>query len=927
MENVYDGAGRTTATISLKYGDETKRTTTQHSGDRTTVIPPKGGTATTTITDALGRKTERRSYTDPARTKFQATTYAYDKHGSLAKMTDAAGTSWTWTYDARGRQVKADDPDKGLAATVYDAADRPVKTADARGITLTTSYDALGRKKDLNQGTTQRAAWTYDSVAKGLAASDTRYVDGKAYTTKINGYNDRGQPTSSTTTLPASEGALAGDYTWTFGYNQYTGAQTWAKHPAIGNLPSERVTTNFNNQDLPSRTTAGRVPLVGNVDYDVFARSIRTEYGAFGQKVYRTTNYDEHTGALTRNTIDGDNALRVEDTRYTYDAAGNTTRISSTSGQDQAAVTDTQCFATDALRRMTDAWTTKSATDDCTSGPSSSTVGGPDSYWHSYTYDVAGNRTKEIQHATGGLSTTATRTYTTGKAGDTNPHALRSVATTGGPDNGKTETFTYDETGNTTERTGGARNQKMTWDSEGNLATVTEDGKTTEYLYDSDGNRMLARNADGTTTAYLPSGNELKSTASGAKTATRYYTHGGETVAIRNSDGFTFLFSDHQGTGMIAVAMGAVQTVTRRKQLPFGGPRSATGTNWPGDRGFVGGTTDPTGLTHLGAREYDPALGRFISVDPLLDVDDAHSPNGYTYANNSPVTMMDPDGLAAAPSHCVTQQCASVSIEGQKRKKAPPPPSQGACATIQCAKSSGYQPPGSSGYGHCATVQCAYSNGYQPPVETRRKLDNDRRRIDRERAEQWRQDQRAAAEARQKQNKQKEGFWKGVWEGTKETFGTWDGWKNRVLPAVGFGACLVVSAGACIVVGVVSATVTYGVDWARTGNFDGGGYVRTLAWTVGGGLVAGGAARAMGASGWRNAFTGNAVERATVRVPAYRTKMGHGTGPGGGRKGWATQSANVVDPSRTMLNVGVNSQLSWGFCGAGGASALVGRGC
>ena len=68
---------------------------------------------------------------------------------------------------------------------------------------------------------------------------------------------------------------------------------------------------------------------------------------------------------------------------------------------------------------------------------------------------------------------------------------------------------------------------------------------------------------------------------------------------------------------------------------------------WPaGNQGFVGGTTNAeTGLTRLGAREYDPALGRFISVDPLIDRDDPQQLNGYAYANNSPATMTDPDGL------------------------------------------------------------------------------------------------------------------------------------------------------------------------------------------------------------------------------------------------------------------------------------------
>ncbi|MFJ3595384.1 RHS repeat domain-containing protein [Streptomyces sp. NPDC090126] len=665
-ETKYDGAGRATEIVSLKFGDETKRTVAQYAGDRVTVIPPKGGTATTTIMDARGRKTEARDYTNAARTEFLATRYEYDTHGQLAKMTDPAGISWNWTFDARGRQIEANDPDKGISKTTYDNADRPIKSTDARGVELTTMYDELGRQKELKQGSTVRASWAYDSVAKGLPASSTRYVDGKAYTTKFDAYNDRGQPTSSTTTVP--DGAAAGTYTWTFGYNQYNGIQEWVKHPAIGGLPSERQTTVFGQGNLPDTTVAGSVTLVNDTSYDVYGRQVRAEYGTLGQKVYRTQEFDEHTSQLTRSTVDGDKALRVEDTRYGYDPVGNVTRISSISDQDAAAATDTQCFALDALRRMTDAWTTKSPTDTCGTEPSVGTVGGPDAYWHSYSYDDAGNRTKEIQHATGS-GTDITRTYTTGKAGDTRPHALRTVATTGGPDGDKTESISYDDAGNTVKRTGGSHAQDLTWDAEGHLAKIVQDGKTTEYLYDSAGNRMLAKNADGSTTAYLPGGNELKVTAAGAKSAVRYYTHGGETVAVRTSAGFQFLFANYQGTALIAVTMGAAQTVTRRKQLPFGATRSTSGsTSWPGDRGFVGGTSDPTGYTHLGAREYDPTLGRFLSVDPLLIPDDPTQLNPYVYGNNNPATFADPTGEAYVECASGQYNCTYGKSTGDVKK-------------------------------------------------------------------------------------------------------------------------------------------------------------------------------------------------------------------------------------------------------------------
>ncbi|WP_327275477.1 RHS repeat-associated core domain-containing protein [Streptomyces sp. NBC_01224] len=101
--------------------------------------------------------------------------------------------------------------------------------------------------------------------------------------------------------------------------------------------------------------------------------------------------------------------------------------------------------------------------------------------------------------------------------------------------------------------------------------------------------------------------------------------------------------SDHQGTAMTAITVGTL-ALTRRKQLPFGQLRTTQSTAF-GTRGFVGGTNDPTGLTHLGAREYDLTLGRFLSVDPVIDINDPAQMNAYSYAHNSPLTKSDPDGL------------------------------------------------------------------------------------------------------------------------------------------------------------------------------------------------------------------------------------------------------------------------------------------
>jgi uncharacterized protein RhaS with RHS repeats len=50
-------------------------------------------------------------------------------------------------------------------------------------------------------------------------------------------------------------------------------------------------------------------------------------------------------------------------------------------------------------------------------------------------------------------------------------------------------------------------------------------------------------------------------------------------------------------------------------------------------------------LYYLIARYYHPAHGVFLSLDlDPGDADDILTQNGYTYANNNPVMLVDPDG-------------------------------------------------------------------------------------------------------------------------------------------------------------------------------------------------------------------------------------------------------------------------------------------
>jgi hypothetical protein len=141
---------------------------------------------------------------------------------------------------------------------------------------------------------------------------------------------------------------------------------------------------------------------------------------------------------------------------------------------------------------------------------------------------------------------------------------------------------------------------------------------------------------------------------------------------------------------------------------------------------------------------------------------------------------------------------------------------------------------------------------------------------------------RAAAKAAEAQQRKHNGIlgsiksglssaWHGAVSGTKAA-GDWidDNWNGikTGLTVVGFGACVIASAGACLAVSVGIASVKFIGDGALEGEWDVRAYAKDVAWSAVSAAGAATFARAFGgAATWREAYGANAFVRGlSVRV-------------------------------------------------------------
>jgi RHS repeat-associated protein len=220
----------------------------------------------------------------------------------------------------------------------------------------------------------------------------------------------------------------------------------------------------------------------------------------------------------------------------------------------------------------------------------------------------------------------------------------------------------YDRAGNMLLHAG----DTYKYDSQNMVAGVEGLGKKFAYAYTADDERIGSYNAVTKQWAWTVRGADGKVlreyTSSGGTNGAAawqwskdYVYRGAQLVASAGIEGVRHYHVDHLGSPRLITDANAVRTALHN-YTPFGEEETSilqdrerlrfTGH----ERDFIGGLVDENRnyVDSMRARRYKPTIARFMAVDSALDVKSATlNPqlwNRYSYAQNRPLSLIDPNG-------------------------------------------------------------------------------------------------------------------------------------------------------------------------------------------------------------------------------------------------------------------------------------------
>lgn len=614
--------------------------------DRTYINTTPALRTSTTVLDSL----ERISSTQLG--ALAPVKFTYDSKGRLSTIKQSSRTT-ILTYDSNGFLASSEDPLKLTTRFTHDAAGRLLTTTLPDGRVITKSYDANGNVTSVTPPGKSAHDFAYTPVdltstytppvVSGTGATTYAYDLDRNLTaitrpdgeTIEYGYDSAGR-LNSTTTPTETVNYAYDSTTGNLGGASITGGEAIA-YGYNGPLPTSSTWTG---------TVAGSVSRTYNNNFWVASQNINS--GTTIAFTYDNDGLLTNAGTLVLKhnakdgLITGTTLGHATDAR-SYDSFGEFTGLTA---KYKTTTLYTVKFTRDADGRISE---------------KTETIGGQENVF-TYTYDAAGRLIGVAENGT----SISSYTY------DTNSNRL-TATTSAGAVSGTydaqdrlltygTTSFTYTANGELAGQTVGSQTTSYHYDVLGNLITVTlPNGTKITYLTDA-ANHRLGMEVNGTLqtgflydgsriVAQLNSSNEIVSQfiyATGA-TAPDYMLSGGITYRI---------FSDQLGSPRLIVNTSTGAVTEQINFDEFGNVISDTN---PGFQpfGFAGGLYDQnTKLVRFGARDYNPAIGRWTAKDPILFA--GGDTNLYGYVLTDPVNFTDPSGLSLWP---LLNKCIQKKIE------------------------------------------------------------------------------------------------------------------------------------------------------------------------------------------------------------------------------------------------------------------------
>ncbi len=615
----HDSNGNLTSVTSPLGNDVTAGYDT--AGRPTTIVDPRGNVSGATPSDytwtiAYDAAGHRTSVTDPL---SHATTYAYDDAGRLTSVTDANSHATSYGYDNADRLTSVTAPGSAVTSYGYDAVGNMSSRTDANSHETDYAYDSSNRLTSTTSPTSKVWAYTYDADGnisqETLPSTDTitytrdaidrmtgiDYSDSTpdvTYSYDANG--NRTQMTDGPGTANYTYDALNRLTQATRGSNSFSYTYDNASNLAQRTLPDSRtVAYSYNDDELLSSATADSATT--SYSYDAAGNLTSIAYPS-GNGYTETRTYN-HAGRLTN--VSNSNGTVLSSFAYTYDAVGNPTEVDLNGGGVNSYTYNNRNWLTSVCFQ--------------TSCPNSSD---PKISW---TYDAVGNRLTEVRSGT-----TTNYSYN-------NADQLTSAS------------YTYNSNGDQTSN--GSRS--YSWNLADHITSTTLSGTTTAYAYDGDGNLLQATTGSNTTNYYWDTNAPvplLSLETNGSGTALRSYTWGAGLTGMKAGSSDYYYLPDGIGsTANLTSSSGATEWTYSYE--PFGSSHTTTKNDSSAPDNpiqFNSQYNDPqTGLYDLRARNYDPTIGGFLSVDPLPTTFNKGTMSTYTYAINDPTTFEDPTGMGA----------------------------------------------------------------------------------------------------------------------------------------------------------------------------------------------------------------------------------------------------------------------------------------